>query len=941
MRKIVDAASPRKGPLRRTLRTQLYTNIGRIIELFELWDKNHDGLVTPGEFRKALVALEFELLCEEEFQKLWDHIDTDKSGAIELRELKDAIEMAARPPRCPPVAPPSHPRVLALREVYGDTPTDAERELAHRMELVQSVEIMKTLGEIENAAAVESLETQTFKAGEVVFNQGDDGDACYFITVGECYASKYRHEFEEGQRVEHKKRGIGTVTEVTDDPDITRVLFDAGDEHRYGPSSLHKLKRVTTEAFIAPKIIEVAQYRPGGNQFFGERALLRSEPRAVSITCRTDVTVLRLSAATFVQLKRQQDHKEDLLRGVELFENFNDDQIGDLADVLRLREFHEKEAIIVQGEEGHHFYILDAGECAASIQDGHDTQVVKHYSPGELFGEKALLENAKRAATVMAVSKAVRVWTLSRAAFESKLGPLNQLHAEQYLTDPRRLIADFYRSGDSKGPAGTLPPGTSANTTAWFAVYRPCSRDSIAKMLGRVGVGKGLNIKGKSAKKNRLSGFVPFCQISKNEHKSALEHAPSDARTRIFYQSEEAMETARAALNSALVELQAEKGAKLKIDEQEVRVVSQYAPESYGLDVPELLMREVYIVRPDISPTVGYETGRDSEPAFLDMNLHSLRGGSSPNVVLYQFDKRDAMNPLGMLMAYAEAEVKPVVSDFDTLLVGSRGVRYEMTPPDQVELMQWALDHTAQLLADPTTKGWMGRWLNVLKDEARKGFHPTLPKYGFGDPTSYGLIGSIVDAMAASGAVRHGAECFNFYFPQELDAEFLVVWDGLDSPPWKAVKEPELRAFLLERAKEGFSFPVNPVWPVRDAGWLEVLQALQQQEEASKNLQSWFPPASGIVERIEQLHAAYPEGFVVKRDTDDSLPKAPLNGGGNGGGKNNRRASFFTNMIDAETRDMANLADNEMRRELKARYRRIRVAVKVALKAEAVKTQAD
>ena len=27
----------------------------------------------------------------------------------------------------------------------------------------------------------------------------------------------------------------------------------------------------------------------------------------------------------------------------------------------------------------------------------------------------------------------------------------------------------------------------------------------------------------------------------------------------------------------------------------------------------------------DISPIVGYETGRDSEPAFMDMNLHAAR----------------------------------------------------------------------------------------------------------------------------------------------------------------------------------------------------------------------------------------------------------------------------------------------------------------------------
>ena len=42
------------------------------------------------------------------------------------------------------------------------------------------------------------------------------------------------------------------------------------------------------------------------------------------------------------------------------------------------------------------------------------------------------------------------------------------------------------------------------------------------------------------------------------------------------------------------------------------------------------------------------------------------------------------MNPLGLLIAYAEKAVKPVCSDFDTFTVGSRGMRYEATPPKQI-----------------------------------------------------------------------------------------------------------------------------------------------------------------------------------------------------------------------------------------------------------------
>ena len=56
-----------------------------------------------------------------------------------------------------------------------------------------------------------------------------------------------------------------------------------------------------------------------------------------------------------------------------------------------------------------------------------------------------------------------------------------------------------------------------------------------------------------------------------------------------------------------------------------------------------------------------------------------------------------------------------MVSDFDTFTVGCRGIRHEPTPPDQVELIHWALDHTAELLKQDNTKGWTGHWLDVLK----------------------------------------------------------------------------------------------------------------------------------------------------------------------------------------------------------------------------------
>merc|ERR1719443_960380 len=186
------------------------------------------------------------------------------------------------------------------------------------------------------------------------------------------------------------------------------------------------------------------------------------------------------------------------------------------------------------------------------------------------------------------------------------------------------------------------------------------------------------------------------------------------------------------------------------------------------------------------------------------------------------------MNPRGLLIGYAEDEVKPVVSDFDTFTVGTVGVEYDELTAEQVKLVQWSLKHAEEVLAERKSLGWNSRWLNVLKQEAQKGFHPDLPKYGFGDPTSYDLIAGAVNSTKSCGAVRHGAECFNFYFPQELDEEYLVVWSGFPDKPWDYMTEPQLRKFLLDRAKKGhYSFPLNPVWSIRDIGWYEVFTAMR------------------------------------------------------------------------------------------------------------------
>ena len=164
-------------------------------------------------------------------------------------------------------------------------------------DMLRRVPLLNALGDPEIAAAVQSLKTQTFKAGEVIYRQDDEGKECYFMVSGECHGVKKLHTFHVDIRVTHKRHGVGTVSEVSLDPNITKVEFDKGESHGYGPASMHKLKPLEP---VTPRVVEDLRFGPGDH--FGERGLrkVELEPRPATITCTTDVTVLYLTMSTFM-----------------------------------------------------------------------------------------------------------------------------------------------------------------------------------------------------------------------------------------------------------------------------------------------------------------------------------------------------------------------------------------------------------------------------------------------------------------------------------------------------------------------------------------------------------------------------------------------------------------------------------------------------------------
>jgi len=64
--------------------------------------------------------------------------------------------------------------------------------------------------------------------------------------------------------------------------------------------------------------------------------------------------------------------------------------------------------------------------------------------------------------------------------------------------------------------------------------------------------------------------------------------------------------------------------------------------------------------------------------------------------------------------------------------------------------------------------------------------------------------------------------------------------------------------------KDGYAFPINPKWILCDKGWKEIYDSMCQSEDPNikSSMDMWFPPDSGIRERINEISRRHPDGFV-------------------------------------------------------------------------------
>ena len=108
-----------------------------------------------------------------------------------------------------------------------------------------------------------------------------------------------------------------------------------------------------------------------------------------------------------------------MLRGVDMFAGLSEDEKAEIAERLQYAPFARGDIITKQGNAAHWLYIVAFGEAEVLYEPpgGRAAASSARCTPGEFFGEMALITGEARNATVMAKTD-VECYRLDRASFQ-------------------------------------------------------------------------------------------------------------------------------------------------------------------------------------------------------------------------------------------------------------------------------------------------------------------------------------------------------------------------------------------------------------------------------------------------------------------------------------------------------------------------------------------
>ena len=233
--------------------------------------------------------------------------------------------------------------------------------------------IFNSLDKKDIEIVIEAMEEKKFKIDEKVITQGEVGDCLYIVETGSLSCFK---------------------------------ILESG-ENKF-----------------------LCNYGPG--DAFGELALLYNCPRAASIICSSEESILwSLDRETFNHIvknsaQNKREKYENFLKKVDILSTIDSYELGKICDSLKVGLFKKDDYIIKEGEMGDVFYIIEEGKCNATktLEPGKPEVIINELKEGDYFGERALLRGEPRYANIVVVSDNAKVISLDRLSFNRLLGPI-------------------------------------------------------------------------------------------------------------------------------------------------------------------------------------------------------------------------------------------------------------------------------------------------------------------------------------------------------------------------------------------------------------------------------------------------------------------------------------------------------------------------------------
>ena len=239
-------------------------------------------------------------------------------------------------------------------------------------EFIRSIPLLSFLADEELSSLMEEAELRSVSAGELVFDQGDEGDSFYIV-----YSGKIRivQKNEQGREI-----NLGVNTK--------------GDH--FGETSLITESPRNAAARAVEESVLVVFTRELFNKHLFSRPALRDYFDKF-IKCTSINRFLK--TCTNLSVVPPKDLQELLSKFTSEF-------------------FKEGDVVFRQGSQADAFYLVESGKLKVAVWKNDKQEIVNFLREGDFFGEKALVENTSRTADVICLTDC-HLFSLSKEDFNT------------------------------------------------------------------------------------------------------------------------------------------------------------------------------------------------------------------------------------------------------------------------------------------------------------------------------------------------------------------------------------------------------------------------------------------------------------------------------------------------------------------------------------------